>query len=423
MKNNHFSILIYFFFFQFFLLFNISIKSQSVIPVYTPYVDVCQWPPFDITATDSTGVCLYTLAFIVDDQFQEGANPCWGGYSNLDLSWYSEEINTLREKGGDVIISFGGASGIPLAYAASDENELFSAYQTVINAYQLTGIDFDIEGMFVNEPSSIERRSKAMKLLLETFPDLKISLTLPVMPSGLTADGLNVIKQALLHDVDPHVINLMTMDYGVNGDMGNHSIAALNATFTQVKNLYQEQGFAIADSAVWKKLGATPMIGQNDVAGEVFYQDDAVDLRNFAFEKNIGRLSIWSINRDISCVNDNDPLYQCSHIDQDPFEFSNIFQMDGTISYCDGTTSQLELSHFPNETVELYPNPTQENIWINSEAKIIHLWLHDLTGKIILKVNPEKTHLKIDLSRYPKGLYLLSLETSSGWVNKKVIKE
>ncbi len=39
------------------------------------------------------------------------------------------------------------------------------------------------------------------------------------------------------------------------------------------------------------------MIGENDVPGEVFYLDDAVDLTNWAAEKKIGRLSMWSANR------------------------------------------------------------------------------------------------------------------------------
>ena len=67
------------------------------------------------------------------------------------------------------------------------------------------------------------------------------------------------------------------------------------------------------------------MIGQNDVAGEVFYLDDAADLKGWAIENQINRLAMWSVNRDRECVSPSDPLYSCSHIPQMPYEFSGIF--------------------------------------------------------------------------------------------------
>jgi chitinase len=410
-------VLISMLFIPFSLSSNNSIANQTIFPAYVPYVDICQWPPFDISAVDSTGICLYTLAFIVDDQFQDGANPCWGGYSNLDMTWYVDKINTLRENGGDIIISFGGASGQPLAYTAADENELFNAYKTVIDSYQISSLDFDIEGMFVAHPSSIERRSKAMKLLQQAYPGLQISLTLPVMPTGLTGDGINVIKQALLQNVDISLINLMTMDYGGDGDMGDNAISALNATFTQIKNLYQEQGLTLPDSAIWRKLGATPMIGQNDVASEVFYTVDALDLRNFAFEKKIGRLSIWSANRDKQCENSSDPLYKCSHIEQEPFEFSSIFQMDGTIHYCDETVGESEFIT-EESVINLFPNPAHGSVTISGCEKASVLLLN-LSGKQLSKVS--LNNKTFNISGYSPGLYIVKIETPAKSVFKKLI--
>jgi hypothetical protein len=293
---------------------------------FMPYVDCLLWPNFDISNVDSTGICLYTCAFIVDNEFDPGANPCWGGYQTLGMDYYQEKVAALRENGGDIIVSFGGANGVELAYAAADEFEARDAYKTVIDAYSLTGIDFDIEGWLVAEPLSRERRSKAMKLLQDEYPGLKISLTLPTMPSGLTTDGLNTVASALNHNVELDCVNLMAMDYGGSGiDMGDAAISAGNALFGQLKVLYQNAGYNLPDSVIWHKVGITPMIGENDVPGEVFYIDDATDLVEWAVDKKIGRLSMWSANRDKECDNPNDPLYSCSHIPQDMFQFSSIF--------------------------------------------------------------------------------------------------
>jgi len=293
---------------------------------FAPYVDCLLWPNFEIANIAETGICNYTCAFIVDDQFQSGANPCWGGYSTLGTDYYQDKIAALRAQGGDIIMSFGGANGIELAYSASNEFELRDAYKTIIQAYSLTSIDFDIEGFLVAEPVSRERRSKAMKLLQNEFPYLKISLTLPVMPTGLTNDGKNTIQSALNKGVGLDIINIMAMDYGPSGiDMGDAAISAGEALFIQLKTLYQNAGIPQADSVIWSKIGICPMIGENDVPGEIFTLEDASELANWASQKKIGRLTIWSANRDRECVNPNDPLYSCSRIEQNLFEFSAIF--------------------------------------------------------------------------------------------------
>lgn len=43
------------------------------------------------------------------------------------------------------------------------------------------------------------------------------------------------------------------------------------------------------------------MIGQNDVVDEIFTLNDAEAINTFAREQGVGRLSMWSANRDIPC--------------------------------------------------------------------------------------------------------------------------
>src|SRR5437588_220189 len=67
-----------------------------------------------------------------------------------------------RRLGGDVMVSFGRAAGVELSPADTAPTVLQSAYQSVIDAYQLTHIDFDIEGAAVADHTSIDRRSQAI---------------------------------------------------------------------------------------------------------------------------------------------------------------------------------------------------------------------------------------------------------------------
>ena len=48
-------------------------------------------------------------------------------------------------------------------------------------------------------------------------------------------------------------------------------------------------------------MGATPMIGQNDVPGETFSLSDAHALVSFAHRMHLARVSMWSANRDTQC--------------------------------------------------------------------------------------------------------------------------
>ena len=52
---------------------------------------------------------------------------------------------------------------------------------------------------------------------------------------------------------------------------------------------------------VWNRIGATVMIGQNDVAGQIVTVDDAKGVAAFARSQHLGRVSMWSLNRDSQC--------------------------------------------------------------------------------------------------------------------------
>ncbi|HEY2760168.1 MAG TPA: chitinase, partial [Pirellulales bacterium] len=130
---------------------------------------------------------------------------------------------------------------------------------------------------------------------------LDVWFTLPVLPSGLTADGLYVIQSALKYGVNIAGVNIMTMDYGDGaapnpaGHMGDFTIQAANSLFGQLKTAYNG---TLSDSQIWAKVGLTPMIGMNDLTDEVFTQADAQKILTFAQQHGIDRISIWSLNRD-----------------------------------------------------------------------------------------------------------------------------
>ena len=288
--------------------------TGTTLPV-APYIDMGSWPT-PVLADVSTASTLktFTLAFIT----ASGCKAMWFNAYDPRSQWELSDINALRAKGGDVKISFGGESGIELAQACTSAGALTAEYQAVVTAYSLKYIDFDIEGAAVAEPASISLRSQAMKNLQNANPNLKISLTLPVLPTGLTQDGINVVNSAKNAGVNIDVVNVMAMDYQQGGSYDQKAIDAANATFNQLKTLYPTKTTA----QLWRMVGVTPMLGQNDDGG-IFSLNGARNLVTFAKTNHVGELSFWEVTRDRNAC--NGALYMCTNVAQQPYDFSKIF--------------------------------------------------------------------------------------------------
>jgi hypothetical protein len=290
-------------------------EAGAPLPV-APYVDMGAWPTPSLSAMASSGrVKGFHLGFVTS----WGCKASWFGAFDPRTRWQSEEIARIRAAGGDVKVSFGGAAGIELAQACSSVSALATEYDAVVKAYGLKYIDMDIEGAATQDPVSIQRRSQALAIVQRNNPGLKISITLPVLPTGLTASGVNVVTAARDAGVNVDLVNVMAMDYYQGpADQGAKAIAAARSTQAQVKSI-----FGLTDAAAWKKVGVTPMIGVNDSRDEIFLQKDARALVDFARTVHLGMLSFWEQGRDANAC--TGALYRCTNIAQSPYEFSRIF--------------------------------------------------------------------------------------------------
>lgn len=289
---------------------------------FAPYVDTSLYPAFDLLAASrATGVKQYNLAFVVDGG---GCTPKWGGVTDLASDAVAARIGSLRAAGGDVRVSFGGASGSELATTCSSASALAAAYGKVIDTYGLTKADFDVEGGAITNSAANTLRAKAIARLQASHSGLDVSYTLPAMPTGLTQDGIDLLADAASNGVGISAVNIMAMDYGASfsGDMGGYAIDAATATQAQVKSV-----LGLSDAAAWRTVAVTPMIGVNDVATEIFTVGDASQLVEFAESKGLGWLSMWSAARDKQCAGGakSSADATCSSVVQDADAFSKAF--------------------------------------------------------------------------------------------------
>jgi chitinase len=252
-----------------------------------PYVE--SWNGTSVTnLANTTGHKFWTLAFIISDG---SCTATWNGDTPLSSNLYLNDINNLRAIGGDVIISFGGAAGIELGQACTTVAALQAAYQSVITKYHLTWIDLDIEGAAIADAASVNRRNQAIRALEVANPGLRVSYTLPVNPTGLDGNGMNLLSNAKASGARVDVVNVMAMDYGSCGiDMGAAATNAAGGTRSQISSL-----------GMSSSVGVTPMTDVNDTTCEVFSTANSQSLVNFAQANSFVRLlAYWAIGRDTS---------------------------------------------------------------------------------------------------------------------------
>lgn len=281
-------------------------------PWFASYVDVTSTPFYPFEQLGASGAPNVVLSFIVASK-TDPCTPSWGGYYSMKEAARKMDLDRriarLKQQKGTIAISFGGLLNDELAVACTDTAKLMGAYKEVIERYNIDTIDLDLENTGLTDRSAGERRAQVIAQLQKQRrlkgKELAVWVTLPVAPSGLTKDGTDAVAQLLKEGVDLSGVNVMTMNYGsskVKGDtMADASIRALTNTHRQLGVLYKQAGISLRSQTIWKKVGATPMIGQNDVREEVFTLDDAEALNRFAGAKGINRMSMWSANRDVPC--------------------------------------------------------------------------------------------------------------------------
>ncbi|MGJ4846563.1 chitinase [Leifsonia sp. Le1] len=318
-------------------------------PWFASYVDVTATPRFAFENLGSTKNKDAVLSFVVADS-SSACTPSWGNAYTLDQARGSLDLDRriarLQQQGGTVAVSFGGQLNDELAVACTDATKLKAAYAAVVDRYKIGTIDLDLEGDGLADSDANARRASTIAALQKERraegKSLAVWLTLPASPTGLTSQGTDAVAAMLKAKVDIAGVNAMTMDFGdakkAKQSMSDAAQDAVTATQRQLGILYDRAKLHQSDPSLWSKVGATPMIGQNDVEKEVFSLADAKSFNAWAVSTGVGRMSMWSANRDKTCgsnyVDTTVVSDACSGVKQGKQTFAGLLSkgFDGHIS-------------------------------------------------------------------------------------------
>jgi chitinase len=315
-------------------------------------------------ARGKMGLNAATLAFVVS------AGGCTVDDS---ISKMQSDIVAFQNAGGRVIISFGGANGTYLESTCT-VTQLTNLIDGMLQTTGVRAIDFDVEGGQLGNPALNTTRNAVIKALRVKYPNLYVSLTLPSVPvhpswggGGLDHYGVAAVQSAATAGATLDIVNLMTMDFGGsyhNGStMAQLTQSAANAAIAQLATVYPGK----TNAQLWAMLGITPMIGNNDVAGETFTTADAVTITQFAQQKGVGHLSYWALQRDRP---GSGSLALYSQVPQTLYQFYNTFKVaTGPVEPLPATLAVTAVYSGDTTKITTQPNITVQAVCTTSGTK------------------------------------------------------
>lgn len=311
-------------------------EAAGAIPphVFAPYY-FSDSPQDDLyEVSQASGADYMTLAFL-ETLEPGGCTVYWNGRADSPVGpTYADGIAKIRAAGGDVFPSFGGAragdEGTTLAESCHDVDAIAAEFIRVIEAYDFTRIDLDVEGPALSDPdakASVDRRNKAIKIVQEWAAQhertVEFIYTQPTFTDGLNDGSRYLLQNAVANDVMIDGFNIMTFDYyddesfacrngeGPPHDMAADTISAATALHGILQDYYPD----LSDQEAWSMVGIIEMPGNSDFGEcEAFTTGDAAKVLSWAIEKDIQLLSFWSVQRDGSGL-----------LEAEPYQFSRTF--------------------------------------------------------------------------------------------------
>ncbi|GAA2134908.1 chitinase [Kitasatospora kazusensis] len=301
-------------------------------------------PPDAAAVMDATGQKAFQLAFILDGG---SCQPAWGGTSAISTdTTMPAVIQTIRAKGGDVSVSFGGYGGTKLGQTCGTPEATAAAYQKAVDKYQLKAVDFDLEEPEYENTAAIHNEIGAARLLQQNNPGLYVSITTAGTTSGTGWFGQQMLNEAKSQGFTPNNYSIMPFDGGFA------SGAAQTDALVKFNSLLQST-FGWSEATAYAHEGVSMMNGRTDSA-EYFRQADFQTVLDFATAHGLARYTFWSVNRDRQCTGAVDPGLSgsCSSVAQGDWDFTKY-----TVRFAGATPpSTPPTSSSPTSTISATPS-------------------------------------------------------------------
>lgn len=81
----------------------------------------------------------------------------------------------------------------------------------------------------------------------------------------------------------------------------------------------------------------------------------------------------------------------------------------------------LGLGEWSEETIQLYPNPAENEFFVHAEREIDQITLSDINGKQVVSDFPHAKTTSVDVADLKQGVYIVTIKTNQSVVTKRLI--
>jgi len=86
------------------------------------------------------------------------------------------------------------------------------------------------------------------------------------------------------------------------------------------------------------------------------------------------------------------------------------------------TVSSLGTTDFDSASLSFYPNPTNDNLYLNYKEAISGVEMYNLLGQKVLEVHPNATFATLNVSNLSGGTYFVKITSGEFFTTIKVVK-
>lgn len=193
----------------------------------------------------------------------------------------------------DVWISFGGAISPYIEYNCQNKTLLFNNINNIVNNYNATGIDFDIEDNMLPTYEIHKLRAEVLKMLKNKYKNkITIGYTLPADEYGLNKQigylMLNKTKNIFIPDyINPMAMFLRDRSNKSLNENIEKTIISVNKNINEIYNINEKD--------IFKKMGVTVNIAGDD--HNPFKTENVEKLIKFCKNKNMFFVSFWELGK------------------------------------------------------------------------------------------------------------------------------
>ena len=138
-----------------------------------------------------------------------------------------------------------------------------------------------------------------------------------------------------------------------------------------------------------------------------------INVSHFNIQRSINGNDFYTLQKVIA----NNKIYnEYSYLDIQPILGNNYYRIesvdkDGKVNYSEIKLITLNPRF---KTVNIYPNPAKDYIYLSSQQNIKELTLINQLGQIVQHRTPNAKEITINISRFPKGIYVIQYSNNKG---------